>query len=160
MTELTGKTDATAEPGFRFWTLRPVAFICALLAAPAIMVLVGVVTLPIAVGFIILFSAPFGAPSYFGVFAPLAWLAVVKGWRSVTAFILVGLLANIIAGAVMGLWIAIFDDLEEAIDAVTFIHGFGMIFAPLYAAVCCGVFSLLHRPDDGAAPTAAIHPAG
>ncbi len=125
---------------FRFWRLRPVAFFSALLLAPVAMALIGALTLPIGIGFIILFSIPFGAAAYLGAFAPLAWLAIVRRFTGVGPMALVGALANLAAALLFGTWMLLFEGWEDARDAVSFIHGFGLIFAPLYGALFGAIY--------------------
>ena len=141
-------TEISAQPvePLRFWRLRPVAFFSALLLAPVAMALIGAVTLPIGIGFIILFSIPFGAAAYLGAFAPLAWLAIVARFSGVGEMALIGALANLAAAALFGTWMLVFEGWEEARDAVTFVHGFGLIFAPIYGALFGAFYGWL-RPD-------------
>ncbi len=130
-------TETTVPTGsdFSFWRQRSVAFFSALLLAPLAMALIGAVTLPIGIGFIVLFSIPFGAPAYLLAFAPLAWLAIVKGATGAGWMALVGSLANLAAAAVLGTWVFFTEGWSDAREAVTFINGFGLIFAPLYGAL-------------------------
>ena len=144
---MTGETDLV--PRARFWSLPPVAFFVALAGAPSVMALVGLATAPLfGVGLIVLFSIPFGAPSYLLVGAPLFWLQVLSGGRGVVRFVIAGFLANLIAAPVTILALPPFGaPLDEAMQAAVFIHGFGAVFSPLYGLLFGVLFTWLVDPD-------------
>lgn len=151
---MTSRTLSTAAPRFepyrrpRFWSLPPVAFFTALAAAPLAMALIGAALLPVAgVGFIVLVSIPLGAPSYLLVGGPLFWLTVLDGRRSAFPFVVAGFMANLIAAPLM--LIALLPtagSFEDAYGPALFVHGFGVLFAPLYGLLFGLVFGKLVDP--------------
>lgn len=139
----------------RFWSLPPVAFFAALAAAPICVALGGVfAAIPSAptafLGLAFIVSAILGAPSYLLVFAPMAWISHLKRRRGWAHFTWLAFLANLIAcaGAVCLVLVLSRDlsDLEDAAGFLLFVHGFGLIFAPIYGAIFGAVFlALMNR---------------
>lgn len=143
MTEVTDETD-----GPRFWSLPPVAFYVALLATPLLIALLGLALVGVLVGAFLMFSVPFGGLSYLLVGAPLFWRSVLMGRISLVAFAAAGFLANMIAAVLAVPAIAmVTGSIAEAAQASLFVHGFGLVFSPLYGLVFGLIFRGLVDPD-------------
>lgn len=165
MTELTVANVEHGAAGPSFWRLPPVAFFTALVAAPlavgAVAAIAAIPTAPTAfLGVIIGVSVLLGGPSYLLIFGPMAWIAYLRGLRGALDFAVTGFLANLIAFVValglVPLLAADLRDLQDAAGFLLFVHGFGLIFAPIYGAIFGAVFSALIR--RGAAPARPVQP--
>lgn len=151
MTAINGAPDGQRG---RFWSLPPVAFFIALLAAP-ICVAAGAALAAIPtgvtsfIGLAFAVSVLLGAPSYVLVFGPMAWLAHLRGQNGAANFAALGLLANLLAFALALCLSLIFapslSDFEDIVGFWVFVHGFGLIFAPIYGVAFGAIFSALMR---------------
>lgn len=90
----------------------------------------------------------FGAPSYVLVFGPLAHYAARRRRLSIASFAMIGILANLIAWPLtIGVLSVSSGTVREAIEVAWFVHGFGFIFAPIFAASFGWALRELHASE-------------
>lgn len=138
----------------------PIAFFAALLAAPLLVALTGVLLLPaFGLGLILLLSIPYGAASHLMIGGPVFWIWILRGARETGDFIIAAFFANLVAAPATLLVLTAFPALlaamtqapfapmrESPLDAALFIHGFGLVVAPVYGLMVGAIFLALADP--------------
>lgn len=99
---------------------------------------------------VFVFAIIFGVPSYALVFGPMAWIAYRQGIRSALPFGVLGGLANVVAWPLaIGVLMLSGETSRQATELANFIHGFGLVFAPLYGASFGWALDRFARPRPG-----------
>lgn len=128
-----------------FWMRLKPSFWGSILLAPVAVLTLGVALIPTGYGVFLIFSLFFGAPIYALVGVPIAWFALKRGASGPLWGAAVGVAATL-AGAPLTLLVMLIAEptAREALEGMLFIHGFGLIFGPIYGAVAGLLFDGLY----------------
>lgn len=143
---------------------KPIAFGVSLAAAPLIVCAIGILVHvlgrafdgspfePIGlIGVVIILSAPAGGASYLLVGGFLFWRTMREGKTRTANYAAAGFVANVLAAVlsfpIMLLASALMPELDpgQAILITLIIHGFGLIFGPLYGMIFGWFFTRLAK---------------
>lgn len=128
-----------------FWLRIKPAFWGAVLLTPAAVLTLGVVLIPVGIGFYLFFSLMFGGPIFLIVGAPVAWFALNRGRAGGLWGLLFGALAGVASTPILILFINGFGGgWRDLLDAFMGFAVLGCIFGALYGLLLGLLFDGLY----------------